>query len=104
LHLRISLGTATLCFSIPATLCKKSAPHLSRRDSTMAAFRNIYTALMLVIAGSAPKQLARQVACLKAENQLPRSRITQRIILTHREKNRVCRFAKYLICGVDVLQ
>jgi putative transposase len=53
----------------------------------MAAFRNIYTALMLAIAGSTQKQLARQVAYLKAENQLLRSRIPERIILTRREKS-----------------
>ena len=35
----------------------------------MASFRNIYTSLMLVIAGSTSKDLARQVSYLKAENQ-----------------------------------
>jgi putative transposase len=69
----------------------------------MAAFRNIYTALMLVIAGSTQKQLARQVAYLKAENQLLRSRITQRIILTHREKCRLVRFAKHLGASLNEL-
>ena len=38
--------------------------------STMASFRNIYTSLMLVIAGSTSKELARQVSYLKAENQI----------------------------------
>jgi putative transposase len=69
----------------------------------MAAFRNIYTALMLVIAGSTQKQLARQVAYLKCENQLLRSRITERIILTHREKCRLVRFAKHLGASLNEL-
>jgi putative transposase len=69
----------------------------------MAAFRNIYTALMLAIAGSTQKQLARQVAYLKCENQLLRSRITHRIILTHREKCRLIRFAKHLGAALNEL-
>ena len=60
-------------------------------DTTMASFRNIYTSLMLVIAGSTSKELARQVSYLKAENQILRSRLPERIILTHREKNRLVR-------------
>jgi putative transposase len=36
----------------------------------MASFRKIYTSLMLVIAGSTSKELARQVSYLKAENQI----------------------------------
>ena len=62
----------------------------------MASFRNIYTSLMLDIAGSTSKELARQVSYLKAENQILRSRLPERLILTHREKNRLVRFAKTL--------
>jgi putative transposase len=62
----------------------------------MASFRNIYTSLMLVIASSASKELARQVSYLKAENQILRSRLPELLILTHREKNRLARFAKNL--------
>jgi len=65
-------------------------------NSTMASFRNIYTSLMLVIAGSTNKELARQVSYLKAENQILRSRLPDRLSLTHREKNRLVRFAKNL--------
>ncbi len=65
-------------------------------NPTMASFRNIYTSLMLVIAGSTKKELARQVSYLKAENQILRSRLPERLSLTHREKNRLVRFAKNL--------
>ncbi len=54
----------------------------------MASFRNFYTSLMLVIAGSTQKELARQVSYLKAENRILRSRLPERMILTQREKNR----------------
>jgi putative transposase len=62
----------------------------------MASFRNIYTALMLGIARSTQKELARQVSYLKAENQMLRSRMPAKISLTQREKNRLVRFAKNL--------
>jgi putative transposase len=72
-------------------------------NSTMASFRNIYTSLMLVIAGSTSKELARQVSYLKAENQILRSRLPERISLTHREKNRLVRFAKNLGSALNEL-
>jgi putative transposase len=51
---------------------------------------------MLIIARSTQKELARQVSYLKAENQILRSRLPDRISLTQREKNRLVRFAKNL--------
>ena len=69
----------------------------------MASFRNIYTSLMLVIAGSTQKELARQVSYLKAENQILRSRLPDRISLTQREKNRLVRFAKNLGSALNEL-
>lgn len=69
----------------------------------MASFRNIYTSLMLVIAKSTDKELARQVSYLKAENQILRSRLPARIILTQREKNRLIRFAKNLGSALNEL-
>jgi putative transposase len=65
-------------------------------SSPMASFRNVYTSLLLVIAGSTNKQLARQVSYLKAENQILRSRLPSRVILNDFEKNRLVRFAKNL--------
>ena len=55
----------------------------------MARFRNIYTSLMLVIARSTEKELARLVSYLKVENQILRSRLPERIRLTQREKIRL---------------
>ena len=69
----------------------------------MASFRNLYTSLMLVIAKSTDKELARQVSFLKAENQILRSRLPARIILTQREKNRLIRFAKNLGSALNEL-
>lgn len=62
----------------------------------MASFRNVYNSLILLIAGATQKELARQVSYLKAENQILRSRLPNRVSLTEREKNRLCRFAKNL--------
>ncbi len=69
----------------------------------MASFRKIYTSLMLVIAGATNKELARQVSYLKAENQILRSRLPERLILTHREKTRLVRFAKNLGSALNEL-
>ncbi len=69
----------------------------------MASLRNIYTSLMLVIAGSTNKELARQVSYLKAENQILRSRLPGRISLTDREKSRLVRFAKNLGSALNEL-
>jgi putative transposase len=69
----------------------------------MASFRNIYTSLMLVIARSTEKELARQVSYLKAENRMLRDRLPSRIILTQREKNRLVRFARKLGSALNEL-
>jgi len=62
----------------------------------MANFRNIYTALLLVLAKATNKELARYVSFLKAENQLLRSRLPERLKPTDREKNRLIRFGRGL--------
>ncbi|QDV62436.1 hypothetical protein [Crateriforma conspicua] len=69
----------------------------------MASFRNVYTSLMLVIAKSTDKELARQVSYLKAENQILRSRLPKRLSLTLREKNRLIRFARNLGSALNEL-
>lgn len=58
---------------------------------------------MLVIARSTQKELARQVSYLKAENQILRSRLPDRISLTEREKNRLVRFGKKLGSALNEL-
>jgi putative transposase len=70
---------------------------------TMASFRNVYASLLLVIVGSTQKELARQVRYLKAENQILRSRLSDRVSLAQREKNRLIRFAKNLGSALNEL-
>ena len=60
----------------------------------MASFRNVYTALLLVVAKATNKELARYVSFLKAENQILRTRLPERLTLTTREKNRLVRFGR----------
>ncbi len=62
----------------------------------MASFRNVYTSLMLVIAKTTNKDLAREVSYLRVENQILRSKLPARISLTQKEKSRLVRFAKNL--------
>jgi len=69
----------------------------------MASFRNIYTSLVLLIARATEKDVARHVSYLKAENQILRSRLPQRLILTQREKSRFVRFAKNLGSALNEL-
>ena len=73
----------------------------------MGTFRNIYTALLLVLAKSTNKELARYVSYLKAENQLLRERLPARLNLTTKEKNRLIRFGRNLgsalnhLCSIE---
>ena len=59
----------------------------------MSACRNIYTSLLLVLAGASNKELARQVKYLKVENEILRKRIPGRIRVTPAEKVRLLKFA-----------
>jgi|GEM_PF-3075515 hypothetical protein len=69
----------------------------------MANFRNVYTALLIVITGSPHRELTRQVTYLKAENQILRRRLPDRISLTQREKNRLDHFVIFGSRHMDVL-
>lgn len=90
--------SATILEGVSDVQKVRSTPRfpLVLRHLAMASFRSVYTSLLLVIAGSTEKELARQVSYLKAENQILRSRLPARISLTEREKNRLIRFAKNL--------
>ena len=57
---------------------------------------NIFQSLLLVIAGATQKELARQLKFLKVENQILRSKLPQRIIVTPKERQRLVKFAKQL--------
>jgi putative transposase len=59
----------------------------------MSACRNVYTSLLLVLAGASNKELARQVKYLKVENEILRKRIPGRIRVTPAEKIRLLKFA-----------
>ena len=58
--------------------------------------RNIYNALLLLIAGATNKQLARQVTYLKVENKILRSKLSARVTVTTQERNRLVRFGAKL--------
>src|SRR3954453_17358676 len=51
--------------------------------------RNIYNALLLVIAGATHKQLARHVAYLKVENKILRSKLSVRVTVSRLPPTRV---------------
>lgn len=57
---------------------------------------NIFQSLLLVIAGATQKELARQVKYLKVENEILRSKLPKRIVVTLKEKHRLIRFAQKL--------
>jgi putative transposase len=59
----------------------------------MSACRNVYTSLLLVLAGASNKELARQVKYLKVENEILRSKLGKRVAVTPAEKMRLVKFA-----------
>jgi putative transposase len=58
--------------------------------------RNVYTKLLLLIAGATQKELARHVQYLKVENQILRSKLPARVLVTLQERNRLVRFGARL--------
>jgi putative transposase len=58
--------------------------------------RNIYNALLLLIAGASNKELARQVTYLKVENKILRSKLPGRVTVNAQERNRLVRFGAKL--------
>src|SRR4029453_7528279 len=65
--------------------------------------RNIYNALLLLIAGATSKELARQVTYLKVENKILRSKLSARVTVTSQERNRLVRFGAKLGKALDQL-
>jgi putative transposase len=57
---------------------------------------SIFRSLLLVIAGSAQRELARQVRCLKVENEILRSKLPARITVTPKERQRLLKFGAKL--------
>jgi putative transposase len=65
--------------------------------------RNIYNALLLLIAGATNKELARQVTYLKVENRILRGKLSGRVTVTAQERNRLVRFGAKLGQALDHL-
>ena len=57
---------------------------------------NVFQSLWLAIAGATQKELARQVKYLKVENEILRSKLPKRIVVTPKERQRLVRFARKL--------
>jgi putative transposase len=57
---------------------------------------NLFQPLLLVIAGSIQKELARQIKYLKVENEILRSKLPGRVTVTAKERHRLVRFARKL--------
>jgi putative transposase len=66
----------------------------------MSACRNVYTSLLLVLAGASNKELARQVKYLKVENEILRSKLGKRVVVTPSERTRLIRFASKIATKV----
>src|SRR5690348_8009218 len=58
--------------------------------------KNLYHALLLVIAGSTQKQLAIQIRYLKIENEILRTKLPARVSGTEQERNRLVKFGSKL--------
>ncbi|MEX0937353.1 MAG: hypothetical protein WDZ59_05795 [Pirellulales bacterium] len=52
--------------------------------------KNLYHSLLLVIAGATQKELAAQIRYLKIENQILRSKLPSKVMVTDRERTRRC--------------
>lgn len=70
--------------------------HDFRGFSQCNAMTNVFQSLLLVIAGTTQKELARQVKYLKVENEILRGKLPKRITITPKEKHRLVRFAQKL--------
>jgi putative transposase len=57
---------------------------------------SIFQSLLLVIAGSTQKELARHIKYLKVENEIPRSKLPERITITSKERQRLLKFGARL--------
>jgi putative transposase len=57
---------------------------------------NVFQSLLLVIAGSTQKDLARQIKFLKVENEILRGKLPKRITITPKERWRLTKFGQRL--------
>ena len=57
---------------------------------------SIFHSLLMVIAGSTQKELARQIKYLKVENEILRAKLPGRITVTQKERQRLLKFGAKL--------
>ena len=57
---------------------------------------SLFRPLLLVIAGSTQRELARQIRYLKAENEILRKKLPARITITPKERQRLVKFGSKL--------
>lgn len=65
--------------------------------------KRLYQALMLLIAGATQKELARQVRYLKVENEILRSKLPARVVVTPKGRRRLMKFAAKLGSALSCL-
>jgi putative transposase len=70
--------------------------HDFQRQCQCNSMNSVFQSLLLVSAGSTPKELARQFKYLKVENEILRGKLPKRITVTPKEKHRQVRFAQKL--------
>jgi putative transposase len=83
--------------------CKNEIFSFSTKELHRSAMRNLYHRLLRVIALATQKELARYVSYLTTENQVLRSRLPERVLVTPQERRRLVRFARHLRGALDEL-
>ena len=58
--------------------------------------KNLYHRLLLLIAGATQKELATDVRYLKTENQVLRSKLSKRVLITEKERAKLVKFGSQL--------
>ena len=61
-----------------------------------SSMASLYRSLLLIIAGSTQRELARQVRYLKVENDILRSKLPARLTITPKERQRLLKFGAKL--------
>lgn len=65
--------------------------------------KNLFQPLLLLIAGATQKELARQVCCLKVENEILRSKLPSKVTVTAKKKNRLAKLSANLGSAINDL-
>jgi hypothetical protein len=73
---------------------KLDRPDLLRISRILPTMKNPYHALLMLIAGATQKELAAQIQYLKAELEIARSKLPERVTFTAQERNRLIKFGQ----------